>query len=92
MSLVRLTGLVTSDFTLQAGGACRRVRPRRAGSVTRSPDSQRFALRAGRGGPTPPVRRGRTLRHPPDFGRGSLVNSPVGRLMLILFLLGMEDA
>jgi hypothetical protein len=24
------------------------------GSVTRSPDSQRFALRAGRGGPTPP--------------------------------------
>jgi hypothetical protein len=27
----------------------------RTGSVTRSPDSQRFALRAGRGGPTSPV-------------------------------------
>src|SRR5207245_1078186 len=51
------------------GGACRRARPRRAGSVTRSPESQLFELRTGRGGPTTPPRRSRTLRHPPVLRR-----------------------
>src|SRR5262249_53448127 len=37
----------------EADGACRRGRAQAIGSVTRSPDSHRFALRAGRGGPTP---------------------------------------
>ncbi len=41
------------------------ARLRRGGCVTHSPDSQRFALRAGRGGPTTPPRRSRALRHPP---------------------------
>jgi len=39
------------------------------GSVTRSPESQLFELRAGRGGPTPPPGWGRTPRHPPGVGR-----------------------
>jgi len=42
---------------------------RPGGSVTRSPVSQLFELRAGRGGPTPPP--GRALRHPPDATRGA---------------------
>jgi hypothetical protein len=51
---VRRTGPVVGDRTPANG------------SVTRSPESQLFELRTGRGGPTPPLTGVRSPRHPSD--------------------------
>jgi len=83
MSMSRQVGLFMSDIALESGGACRRARPSRAGSVTHSPESQLFELRAGRGGPTYAGPAGPHPAPPARLRSVSLMNSPTWRLIHI---------